>query len=153
MCRFNTFTPLGYNALHISIVNPSQRPSGGPDLFVPPRYNVACKFVPTHTQVLYKGPNIHPPPRGSNRHSPSSSNQIGSKSHSVTSGFQLQVGGQPQVGGHNRVYGKYTLGLQRQPWNFPFQLNKQHHGGKNPQLNSFVPRNLRKPYPGSINPT
>jgi hypothetical protein len=51
------------------------------------------------------------------------------------------------------VYVQYTPRLQTQPWNFPFQGNQQPPGGKNPQVNSFVPSNPRKLYPGSINPT
>jgi hypothetical protein len=112
------------------------------------------------------GPIIPPPPSygGYNHLGPNISNQFGGTSHSVTSGFQIpvggqpqvegesQVGGQPQVGGHNPVYRKYTSILQSQPWNFPFQGNKQSPGGKPPQVN-FVPPNLGKPYVGFMNPT
>jgi hypothetical protein len=100
-----------------------------------------------------------PPPRGYNHPGPSSSNQVGGTSHYVASSFQIpiggqsQVGGKPQVGGHNPMYGKYIPGLQSQPWNFPFQGNQQLPGGKTLQVNSFVPPNLRQPYPGSMNPT
>jgi hypothetical protein len=153
--------PLGYHALNTYISNPSQNPFEGANIFVPPGYNVASSYVPTPTQVLSGGPNIPPPPSpdGSNRPDLSSSNQIGGTSHFFTSGFQIivggqpQVGGPPQVGGHNPMYEKYIPRLQSQPWNFPFQGNQKPSEGKPPQVNSFVPHNPRKPYPGSMNPT
>jgi hypothetical protein len=37
----------------------------------------------------------------------------------------LKLGWQPQVGGHNLVYGKSIPALQYQPWNVPFQGNQQ----------------------------
>jgi hypothetical protein len=54
-------------------------------------------------QVLFGGPYVTPPPLlgGSNRHGPSGSNPVGGTSHSVTSGFQIPIGVQPQVGGGN----------------------------------------------------
>jgi hypothetical protein len=51
------------------------------------------------------------------------------------------------------MYGQYIHGLQSQPWNFPFQGNQQPPRGEPPQVNSFVPLNPGKPYPGSMNPT
>jgi hypothetical protein len=153
--RSNLSLPPGYNALKVSIANLAQNPSRGSNLFVPPGYNVASHFVPTPTQVLSGGPYVPPPPSpgGSNRPGPSSSNQVGGTSHFITSGFHILVGGQPQVGGNNPVYGQSIHPLQSQPWNFPFQGNQQSSGGKHPQVNSFVPPNLGKPYPGSRNPT
>jgi hypothetical protein len=142
------------------IPNPSLPPgyhfhSRGANLFVPPGYNAASSFVPTPTQVLSRRPSIPPPPSpgGSNRPVPSSSNQIGGTSHYVTSVFQIPVGGKPQVGDHNPVYGQYTPGLQSQLWNFLFQGNQKLPGGKHPQVNSFVSPNLGHPYLGSMNPT
>jgi hypothetical protein len=100
---------------------------------------------------------------GSHHPGPSGSNPVGGTSHSITSGFQIHVGGQPQAGGkppfwgqphigarpqlggqpqvgvHNLVYGKNTHVLQAQPWNLPFQGNIQPSGGKHPQFNSFIP--------------
>jgi hypothetical protein len=125
-----------YNALSSSIPNPTQSPSGGPSLFIPPGYKYASSFVPTSSQVLPGGASLPPTLGGSNRPSPSSSNLLGGTSHFVTYVYQLHVGGQPQVGGkpqfggHNPFYGKYTPGLQTQPWNFPFQGNQQLPGGK-----------------------
>jgi hypothetical protein len=102
---------------------------------------------------------------GSHHSGPSGSNPIGGTSHSVTSSFQIlvggqphigaqpQLGGQPQVGVHNSIYGQNAPVLQSQPWNLPFQGNIQLDGGKHPQVNAFVPHNLDQPYPGSLNPT
>jgi hypothetical protein len=153
--RSNPSLPPGYNDLNTSITNPNQNPSSGSNIFVPPGYNAASSFISTPTQVLSGGPNVPPPPspRGSNCPGPSRSNQVGGTSHFVTSSFQIPVGGQPQVGEHNPVYGKNIPGLQYQPWNFSFQGNQKPPGGKHPQFNYFLPPNLRKPYPGSINPT
>jgi hypothetical protein len=134
--RSNPSLPPRYNALSSSIPNPTQGPSGGPSLFIPPGYKYASSFVPTSSQVLPGGASLPPTLGGSNRPSPSSSNLLGGTSHFVTYGYQLPVGGQPQVGGkpqfggHNPFYGKYTPGLQTQPWNFPFQGNQQLPGGK-----------------------
>jgi hypothetical protein len=97
--RSNSSLPPGYNSLSSSIAKPTQVPSGGSSLFVPPRYNAANSFVPTPTQVLSGGPSTPLPPRGSNRSGPSSSNFLGGTSHSNTLGFQLPIGGQPEVGG------------------------------------------------------
>jgi hypothetical protein len=119
----NLSLPPGYNALNNSIANPTQGPSRGSNVFVPPGYNDASSFVPTPTQVLYRGSIIPPPPGGSNIPSPSISNTLGGTSHSVTSSFQLPVGGQPQVGHHKPIYGQYIPILKTQPWNFPFQGN------------------------------
>jgi hypothetical protein len=94
-----------------------------------------------------------PSPRGSNHHGSSRSNKFGGTSQFVASGFHIPVGGQPQVGGHNLVYGKSMPSLQSQPWNLPFQENQQPFLGQHPQVNSFVPPNLGKSYPGSMNPT
>jgi hypothetical protein len=111
--RPNLSLPPGYHALNTSIDNPVQNPSRGDNIFVPPGYNVASSFVPTPTQVLFREPSIPPPPSpgGSNHPSPSRSNQIGDTSHFVASSFQIPVEGQPQVGGHNLVYGPYIPGL------------------------------------------
>jgi hypothetical protein len=119
--RSNPSLPPGYHALNTSITNPSQNPSianptqnpsRGPNPFFPPGYNVASIFVPTPTQVLSGGPNIPPPPSsgGSNHLGPNSSNQFGGTSHSVASGFQIPVGGQPQVGGESQVGGQPQVG-------------------------------------------
>jgi hypothetical protein len=93
--RSSPSLPPGYNALNTSIANPSQSPSGWPNLFFPPGYNAPSGFVPTPTQVLSVGPRIPPPPPpgGSNRLGPSSSNQVGGTSHSATFGFQIPVRG------------------------------------------------------------
>jgi hypothetical protein len=45
--RSNPSLPPGYNALNTSIANPTQNPTGGPNIFIPPGYNVATGFVPT----------------------------------------------------------------------------------------------------------
>jgi hypothetical protein len=165
--------------LNTSISIPTQNPSGGSNIFVPPGYNVASHFVPTPTQVLSRGPYVPPPPspRGSNFPVPSSSNPVGGTSHFVTSGFQIPVGGQPQVGGesqvwgksqiggqpqlggkpqvggHNPIYGKTIPALQYQPCNLPFQGNQQPSRGKHPQVNYFLPPHLGQPFLGSMNPT
>jgi hypothetical protein len=157
----NPSLPPGYNDLNTSIPNPTQNPSGGSNIFVPPGYNASSHFFPTPTQVLSKGPYVPPPPLsgGSNCLGPSSSNQIGGTSHFITSGFQIpiggppQVGGKPQVGSHNPVYGKSIPALQSQPWSLPFQGSQQSSGGKHPQINSFIPHNLGQPFIGSMNPT
>jgi hypothetical protein len=84
---------------------------------------------------------------GSNFSSPGGSNLVGGTNPSVTSSFQILIGGQPQVGGkpqfggkpqigaqpqigrqpqvgfHNLIYGKNVPVSQSQPWNIPFQGN------------------------------
>jgi hypothetical protein len=105
--------PPGYNSLNAYISTPIQSPSRWPNLFVPPGYHAASGFVPTPTQVLSRGSKIPSPPLpgGSNCHGPSSSNKDVGTSHFVASGFQIPIGGQPQVGGHNPMYMKYIPGL------------------------------------------
>jgi hypothetical protein len=177
--RPNPPLPHGYTYLNISTAIPTQNPSEGSRIFVPPGYNAASQFFPTPTQVLSGGPYVPPPPLfgGSNSFGPSGSNLVGGTSHSITSSFQIpvggqpqvgeqpqfaeqpqiggqpQLGGQPQVGGHNPVYGKNILVLQSRPWNLPFQGSQQPYMGQHPQVNYFVPPTLGQPYPGSKNPT
>jgi hypothetical protein len=95
--RSNLTLPLGHNTLNTSIYNPAQNPSRGSNIniFVPPGYNAASSFVPAPTQVLSGGPSIPPPPSPGGYNHPSLiiSNQIGGTSHSVTSGFQIPIGG------------------------------------------------------------
>jgi hypothetical protein len=171
--RPNPSVPPRYKAMNTSISIPTQVPSRGSVLFVPPGYNAASHFVPTPAQILSGGTYVPPPPLlgGSHHPGPSGSNPIVGTSLSVTYGFQIhvgdqpqdggkpqfggqpQLGGQPQVGVHNLVYGQNVPVLQNQPWYLPFQGNLQPSGGKHPQVNYFVPPNLGQPYPGSLNPT
>jgi hypothetical protein len=114
--RPNPSLPPGYRALNTSIAIPTQVPSRGSGLFVPPGYNVASQFVPTPAQILSGGPYVPPPPLlgGSHHPGPSGSNPVGGTSHSITSGFQIPVGGQPQAGGKPQFGGQPQIGAQPQ---------------------------------------
>jgi hypothetical protein len=125
----------GYNALNTSITIPTQNPSGGNNIFVSPRYNVATGFVPTPAQVLSGGPYVPPPhfSRGANHPSPSGSNPIGGTGPSATSGFQISLGGQPQVGGKLQFGGQPQIGAQ------PQVGGKPQVGGHNPVYGQNIP--------------
>jgi hypothetical protein len=71
----------------------------------------------------------------------------------LTVGGKPPLGGQPQVGLYNPLYGQNTSGSLAQLWNLLAQRNPQSSGGKQPQVNSFVPPHSGQPYPGSLNPT
>jgi hypothetical protein len=100
--RSNPSLPPGYRALNTSVATSTQVPSRVSGLFVPPGYNVVVGFVPTPAQVLSGGSYVPPPPLlgGSG---PSGSNPLGGTSLSITSGFQIPVGGQPQFGGQPQI--------------------------------------------------
>jgi hypothetical protein len=105
---------------------------------------------------------IHLFPRG---FGPSGSNPIGNTHHPFTSGYQIPVGGksnirgypplggQPQVGLYNSLYGHNTSGSLSHLWNLLAQGNPQSSRGKQLQSNPFIPPHLGQPYPGSLGST
>jgi hypothetical protein len=129
--RTISFLPPGYHSLNPSTAIPTQVPSRVFVLFVPPRYNVAIGFVPTPSEVFFRG--SYPPfPGGSG---PSVSNPIGSTHHLFTFGYQIPVGGkshiggypplggQPQVGLYKPLYGHNTSVSLTQLWNLLVKIN------------------------------
>jgi hypothetical protein len=109
LLRPNMSLPPGYNALNTSISIPTQHPSRGLKLFVPPGYIVTSHFVPTPIEVISVGPYVPPPTLYGGYKNPSPN---GSKCtiHSVSSGFQILVGGKPQFGRNLNLGGNLKFG-------------------------------------------
>jgi hypothetical protein len=92
--------PLGYNALNASIPIPTQVPSGASGVFTPPGYNVASGSILTPSQFLSRG--SYPPFIGGFR--PSGSTTFGISTPLFTSGYQIPIGGQYNLGGENSIW-------------------------------------------------
>jgi hypothetical protein len=151
--------PHGYHALNTSIPIPTKVSSRASRIFTPPGYNAVVGFISTPSQVPSGG--SYPPFMGG--FGPSGSNPIGGSIPSFTSSFYIPVGGhyntggKTQFGGHTQIgtqpplggqpplgsptppYGHNILGSLAQYWNLLIQGNPQSSGGKQTQVNSFIP--------------